>query len=390
MIDFIGAARPSIADPYLPAKIAEGRAEEIRECIGCNICVSGDFTMSPIRCTQNPSMGEEWRRGWHPELYRRRHADESVLVVGAGPAGLEAAMSLGKRGYSTVLVEQSRQLGGRVAKEARLPGLAAWIRVLDYRQSQLDRLDHVDHYLQSAMTAQEVMSSAVENGFDHVGVATGSSWRRDGVGRWHTAPLPLGDLPVLTPDDLMAGKRPRGASGGVGTSAKGRVAIFDDDHYYMGGVLAELLRSEGYEVVLVTPAVMVSSWTVNTMEQHRIAARLLEMGVECCCSTTVLGTLDGGLRTACTYTGEEGQIKADALVVVTSRLPEDSLAQELVARQDQWPDAGLKSVTAIGDALAPGTIAAAVWAGRRYAEEIEAPTDDADTTPFRRELTAVD
>ena len=154
-------------------------------------------------------------------------------------------------------------------------------------------------------------------------------------------------------------------------------------------MLAELLRSEGYEVVLVTPGVMVSSWTVNTMEQHRIAARLLDMGVEICCSTTVLGTLDGGLRTACTYTEKEAEIKADALVVVTSRLPEDSLAQELFARQDQWADAGLKSVTAIGDALAPGTIAAAVWAGRRYAEEIEAPTDDADTTPFHRELTAV-
>ena len=113
-------------------------------------------------------------------------------------------------------MHQSRQLGGRVAKEARLPGLAAWIRVLDYRQSQLDRLDQVDHYLQSAMTAQEVISSATENGFDHVGVATGSSWRRDGVGRWHTAPLPLGDLPVLTPDDLMAGKRPGGFGGGAG------------------------------------------------------------------------------------------------------------------------------------------------------------------------------
>lgn len=341
--------------------------------------------MSPIRCTQNPSMGEEWRRGWHPEIYRRRHADESVLVVGAGPAGLEAAMSLGKRGYSTVLVEQSRQLGGRVAREARLPGLSAWIRVLDYRRSQLDRLDQVDCYLESAMTADEVLSSASEYGFDRVAVATGSLWRSDGVGRWHTGPLPISGLPVFTPDDLMAGERP----GGLPHSAGTRVAIFDDDHYYMGGVLAELLRNEGCEVVLVTPAVMVSSWTVNTMEQHRIAARLLDMEVELRCSTTVVGSSEGGLRTACTYTGKEGEIKADALVLVTSRLPEDSLARELLARREEWDGAGLKSVTAIGDALAPGTIAAAVWEGRRYAEEIEAPTDDSDATPFRRELTAL-
>ena len=72
VLDLIGAARPSIADPFLPRKIEEGRLEDIRECIGCNICVAGDFTMSPIRCTQNPSMGEEWRRGWHPERIRPR------------------------------------------------------------------------------------------------------------------------------------------------------------------------------------------------------------------------------------------------------------------------------------------------------------------------------
>ena len=167
------------------------------------------------------------------------------------------------------------------------------------------------------------------------------------------------------------------------------MVVFDDDHYYLGGVLAELLAGEGYEVVLVTPAAMVSSWTVNTMEQHRIAARLLEVGVRLRCSTTVLGASDGGLRTACAYTGTESEIEADALVLVTSRLPDDSLASELFARREQWADAGLKSVTAIGDALAPGTIAAAVWSGRRYAEEIEAPTDDADATPFRRELTAL-
>ena len=70
VLDMIGAARPSIADPFLPRKIEEGRLEDIRECIGCNICVSGDGTISPIRCTQNPSMGEEWRRGWHPEVMR--------------------------------------------------------------------------------------------------------------------------------------------------------------------------------------------------------------------------------------------------------------------------------------------------------------------------------
>jgi len=373
ILDFIGAARPSIADPYLPKKIEEGRIEDIRECIGCNICVSGDFTMSPIRCTQNPSMGEEWRRGWHPEIYRPKHADESVMVVGAGPAGLEATMALGKRGYRVVMVERSRRLGGRVASEARLPGLSAWIRVIDYREGQLRQLDNVEHYFESPMTADELFGYD----FDHVAVATGSKWRDDGVGRWHTRAIPTEGIPILTPDDLMAGIRPEGD----------RIAIFDDDHYYMGGVLAELLREEGNDVVLVTPAVCVSSWTNNTMEQHRIQARLLELGVELQCSTTVLAVNRTGLRTASTFTGRESELAADAAVFVTARLPEDELLLDLVARREEWAGIGLKSVRAVGDALSPGTIAAAVWEGRRFAEELEAPTGDADSTPYKREIT---
>src|SRR6185437_14119136 len=90
-LDFIGAARPSIADPFLPRKIEEGRLDDIRECIGCNICVSGDFTYSPIRCTQNPTMGEEWRKGWHPERIPRAPTPRKMLVVGSGPSGLECA-----------------------------------------------------------------------------------------------------------------------------------------------------------------------------------------------------------------------------------------------------------------------------------------------------------
>ena len=378
ILDFIGAARPSIADPYLPAKIEEGRVADIRECIGCNICVTGDHTMSPIRCTQNPSMGEEWRRGWHPERYRPRHADERVLVVGAGPAGLESAMALGKRGYDVVLVERSRTLGGRVAAEARLPGLAEWIRVVDYRLGQISQLDNVEHFLESDMTAEEALSY----GFDHIAVATGSTWRRDGVARWHTraGAVPIGATRVLTPDDILAGTRPDGR----------RIAVYDDDHYYMGGVLAELLRAEGYEVVLATPEPLVSAWTVNTMEQHRIQAALMEAGVELATSTAVSAVLDDGLRTECAFTEREGRIDADAVLLVTARLPTDGLAQDLLARRDEWAGSGLRSVRAVGDALAPGTIAAAVWDGRRYAEELEAPTDDSDTTPYRREIAALD
>jgi len=375
ILDFIGAARPSIADPFLPKKIEEGRIDEIRECIGCNICVSGDWTNSPIRCTQNPTMGEEWRRGWHPERIERKGSDDKVLVVGAGPAGLEAATAIGKRGYPVVLVEGSRQLGGRVAKEARLPGLAAWQRVVDYRQGELGRLPNVDYYFESEMSADE----ALTYDFAHIAVATGSTWRGDGVGRWHTRKMPIDDeMEVLTPDDLMAGRRPRAR----------RVVLYDDDHYYMGGVLAELLDGEGFSVALVTPAPGVSQWTVNTLEQGRIQKRLLEIGVEVVLSSAVLEVSADGVTIGNAFTGREAAIGADSVVTVTGRLPNEDLVIDLEARRDQWERAGLNSVRAIGDAWAPGTIAAAVWDGHRLAREMDT-TIDPDSAPFRREITGL-
>ncbi len=373
ILDLIGAARPSIADPFLPRKIQEGRLEDIRECIGCNVCVSGDFTMSPIRCTQNPSMGEEWRRGWHPERIRHRTTDAKVLIVGGGPAGLEAAASLGKRGYTVILAEASATLGGRVAREARLPGMASYIRVADYREAQLRRLRTVQR-TQGEVTADEIL----DYDFDHVAVASGARWRADGVGRHHTRPISLdAALPVLTPDDLMAGAL---------TDAE-RVVIYDDDHYYMGGVLAELLARAGRHVTLVTPAHCPSSWTTNTMEQHRIQRRLLELDVDIVASHAVTATEAGQVRATCVFTGRERQIAAGAAVFVTARVPEDAVYQGLLERRSDWADAGLKTVCAVGDCLAPGTIAAAVWEGRRYAEELDEPPQRGDTVPFLREVT---
>ena len=109
--DLIGAARPSIADPFLPRKIEEGRYGEIRECIGINTCISKSETGHHLGCTQNATAGEEYRRGWHPERFEPvANADRDVLVVGAGPAGMECAIVLGKRGFQA---RPPRRSGGR-------------------------------------------------------------------------------------------------------------------------------------------------------------------------------------------------------------------------------------------------------------------------------------
>ena len=370
VLDFIGAARPSIADPFLPKKVEEGRLDDIRECIGCNICLSTEMYAVPIRCTQNPTMGEEWRKGWHPEAIAPKDSDDRVLVVGAGPAGLEATRALGQRGYDVVLAEAARELGGRVSRECQLPGLAEWGRVRDYRVTQITAMANIAVYLDSRLTAAEVRDSDCSV----VAIATGSSWRRNGLGRSHDRPLPGSDgANVFTPDDVLAGSVPGGP-----------IMIYDDDHYYMGGALAEQLRHAGHDVTLVTPEALASAWTVSTLEQDKIQRRLLECGVKILPLHDLSAIHDSRVDLSCVYTGETSTHECACVVMVTSREPCDGLYHELVADPETLAATGIDQVVRIGDCYGPGTIAAAIYGGHRFARELGSrPTGD---VPFKREL----
>ncbi len=362
LVDFIGAARPSIADPFLPRKIEEGRIEDIRECIGCNICYMGDARGAPIRCTQNPTMSEEWRRGWHPEVIASRHSASRVLVIGAGPAGLEAALSLGRRGYDVVLAEAERALGGRVTREARLPGLAEWARVRDYRVTQLNGLANVEIYPASRLGPGDVLDVAA----DHVAVATGAHWRADGFGVSNRAGIEsLGPCEsIFTPDDIMAGRFPGG-----------RVIVYDDDHYYMGTVMAEALRGHGLETTLVTPEDVVSAWGGLTLDRWRARRRLMETGVGIVVAHELVSFDGRRARLACSAGGGERDIDADAIVLVTSRAPDDALYQAVRRSMETGDKGAPTTLQRIGDCDAPAIIAAAVYAGHRYARELGADVD---------------
>mgnify|MGYP001561611893 CR=1 FL=1 len=361
VVDMIGAARASIADPFLPKKIEEGRADDIRECIGCNICAAWNNVSAPIRCTQNPTMGEEWRKGWHPEVIAPKQSEAHVLVVGAGPSGLEAAQALGKRGYRVTLAEARDEAGGRVSRESRLPGLNAWARVRDYRLGQIAQMPDVDLYLNSALSAEQVL----EFGADHVALATGATWQRNGIGRHLRSAIP-GALSLVSfgPDDIMNGQRP----------PQGPVVVFDDDHYYMGSMMAELLAREGYPVTLVTPELCVASWTEYTLEQGHIENRLVDLGVEILPRHSVVAVETGQVNLINLVTGKPLE-RAGALVPVTMRLPNDALHVELSAILEDASTAAPKSIRRIGDCFGPATIAAAVYEGHRFARELERPLD---------------
>ena len=366
VLDFIGAARPSIADPYLPNKIREGRFEDIRECIGCNICVASDNVVAPIRCTQNPVAGEEWKRNWHPEIIAPAVRTVDTLVVGAGPAGLECAMQLARRGHQVTLADAAREFGGRSRLESKLPGLASYSRVADYRIGQLQRMENVQLLPDNALQANDI----IESGISHVFIATGSSWRTDAVGRQHRQPVSLGSVHTLTPDDILKG-----------TSVAGNVLVYDDDHYYMGGVIAEHLAATGCTVTLVTPAARVSEWTENTLEIDKIQARIYSAGIKVFTSTELVSISQGVAAVQHVHSGASCQLQTDSVCLVTSRQSNDDLYQSLLS-------ADLTTLCCIGDSEAPGTIAAAVYAGHLAARRFQNEEAE-DALLFRRELVAI-
>ena len=361
VLDLIGAARPSIDDPFLPNKIREGREDEIRECIGCNICISSWHDGVPVRCTQNATAGEEWRRGWHPEKFVPAGSDDSVLIVGGGPSGLEAALVAARRGYQVTLADKAPEFGGRLCYETSLPGLSAWGRVRDYRLYALQQMGNVSLYSNSELGADEVLAL----GHQRVAVATGARWTR---ALYSSLEIPSGELngpAVYTPDDLAAGAVPEGPT-----------LVYDFDNYYLGGVIAESLAANGTDVSYATPAGHASAWTIMTNEQPFVHQALHKHGIGIT-TQALLKSFDGETALLSNiFTDDPLRLSVKSVVIVGLRLPSDALYQQLLGRQSEWSEAGIRSVEAIGDALAAGALVHAVYAGHDWASGLDKDRDE--------------
>ena len=373
ILDFVGAARASIADPFLPNKIKEGREDDIRECIGCNICASCYNQGIPVRCTQNPSMGEEWRRGWHPEKVKPKSSDNSVLVIGGGPAGLEATLSLARRGYSVAIADSEKELGGRINKEAKLPGMSSYKRVIDYRVSQINQLENVDVYLDNTMARDDVL----ELGFDHVVTATGSTWQPSIMDEKSAPILITKTDSIFTPEDVLEG-----------CELQSPVIIFDFDYYYMGGLIAEYIKGLGHEVTIITPFEKVSPWSFNSNEVSEIESRLLDKDIKVLTEHRIIDIGESSIKIIHQVTNKKTDVDRGSLVLVGHRKQSDSLYTLLTSDEDALKASGIKSVQNIGDSNAPGAIVHATYAGHLYANTFD-QEDGASSNDFKLEYPVI-
>ena len=379
-LDVIGAARPSIADPFLPNKIEAGRLDSIRECIGCNICISRVWGVNTkLICTQNPTAGEEFRRGWHPEeVSRAANADNDVLVVGAGPAGMECAMILGKRGMRRVhLVDERADLGGSLGWVSRLPGLGEWGRVTDYRKGQIAKLRNVQFIGETDLDADAI----AEYGAEFVVLAVGATWALDGLSSITHATIPGADATLewqYTPDQVMDQGKPVSGE---------RVLVYDSEGYFVAVGVAEKLASEGHAVTFVTPFSQVAPYTQHTGEYFYIYRRLAALGVNMV-TNQVLTSIERGhgvsrhsvVRERLTHWNPE------AVVLVTQRLSRNGLWTTLTEQRERLHAAGVAGLFRVGDCVAPRTIADAVFDGHRLAREIDSTDPGTPLRPIRENL----
>lgn len=364
-LDIISCARPSIADPFLPKKIEEGRFDDIRECIGCNYCLGRFYHASAgISCTQNATVGEEYRRGWHPEKFSQsKIKDKDVLIVGAGPAGMECARVLGERGMRRIhLVDTDKEMGGSLKWITKMPRLGEWGRVTNYRDIQIQKLKNVEFIPNTELTTEDIL----EYGAELVIIATGSKWVGDGMdGPTHSKIVgaDANQAHCLTPEQIMV----------EGKSVPGdTVLIYDSDGFLAGTALAEKLAIDQKKVIYVTPHHRVGAYSGFTEEWPDLHRTMLDHGVALFTEHLVTD-IKQGLITGCSVYDSKRRIEwtADSIVLVTQRQSNDQIYHELVSQPEKLEEEEIEAVYRIGDCVVPRFIGDCIFDGHRLAREID-------------------
>ncbi len=346
--DTVSIVRGQIADPHLANKAKEGRPEDIRPCLSCNqMCWGRRFRDYWISCLINPSAGREFE--WGGDRFTPADKPKKVLVVGGGPAGLEAARVAAERGHRVTLAEASDKLGGQFRLAGMQPRRHQIIDYIDWQERQLNKLQ-VEVRLNTPMDAEEVTAF----GADVVIMATGSQPAGDGFQR--AFPY-LDRLPGIENGNVFSAEEVMARQARPGK----RVVLLDEGGNWKGAGTALHLAENGHEVTLVTPLGMVAKEVERTSADIPIRKRLKGLGATFHTDAAVK-EWRGNAAVITDFASPEVVVEADTLVIASTNKADDWLAREL-------DGSGLDMIE-VGDSVAARTAVMAIYEGRKKAMEI--------------------
>lgn len=348
--DMVSIVRGQIADPQWANKAVSGKATQIRGCLSCNqMCWGRRSRDYSISCLINPSVGREHE--WGSEPFKRATDKKSILIVGAGPAGLECARVAAERGHHVLLYEASGHLGGQFYLAGLQPRRGQILDLLQWYQDELDRLGVQVHY-HHPLFSEDIVALKSQHAIEHVVLATGSEPYETG---FQKALAHLPELPGYNPNTVFSIESVMRREARLGQS----VVVLDEGGNWRGCGTAWYLMEKGHQVTLVTPDPMVGKELARSATDFPLRQRLAQGGVQCFTEhavsewhgdhATLLSLLDG-----CSHT-----LSADSLVLATCNRAENTLAKSLEA--DNQP------FSHIGDCVAPRQAAYAFYEGRALA-----------------------
>lgn len=365
-LDMVGMTRAHLADPYIVRKVMQGREDTIRPCVGASYCIDRIYEGNEALCIHNPATGRE--ASMPQVIARSSGASKKVVVVGAGPAGLEAARVAAERGHGVMLFEASEQAGGQIVLAARAPRRREMIGIVDWRLDRLRALG-VEMRFSTYAQAEDVLRQEP----DVVFVATG--------GLPNTDVLESGADLVVSSWDIASGE----------VQPAGRVLVFDDNGNHPGLQAAEMAAEAGAHVEIVTPERMFApeigglnhAGYARVFQRHgvrvTINTRLMAVRREANALVAVLGSDYGDRRS-------ERQV--DQVVVEHGTLPLDELYFALKPRSVNLGEVDYRALLSgrpqdvvrnpdgrfrlmrIGDVVSARNIHAAIFDALRLAKDL--------------------
>jgi 2,4-dienoyl-CoA reductase-like NADH-dependent reductase (Old Yellow Enzyme family) len=350
LCDLVGSARELIAEPSFVRYARQSTEALGRSCIACNWCLGG-MNDGAFGCTINPASYRE--RLWGEQTLLPGPEPKRVVIVGAGPGGLEAARVAALLGHQVTLFEERDSLGGGLALWAELPGRENYGRAVEWWRGEVDRLE-IDVRLGTRAASADLLALAP----DAVIIATGADFSRTGRSGAVDRDIRGADLPhVCCPDDILLGNR----------RPTGRIVVLDAEGTHASAGIAELLAAEGAEVVMVSSNYApYSNRLLYAFEGIGLARRMAEAGVAFLGAKWAREITERSVRLYDVNGGPDSDLaEVDAIVLATGRLSRDSLAAELAGKVAQ--------LFVIGDALAVRPWATASYEGQKFARLIGLP-----------------